>query len=503
MAQLKNLIVTGPSSFGQDVHCLGNGKAFKIGNANYSVGLHMGSGGANRGLYDFYKKEWMIFSNSANEVYVNGTAAMADEAEKVLHNLNTNTQFYLSGTTLTGSGQSTPCFDTGIYTDTTAGRLVVTGGIQSKANHDFIASNNEFNFIPSSYSGVVYINYKTATGEKNGALTNYVFLNGAGDKGAAGYADITAKNATFSGNLTVNGNTIIGNEATDTLTVKAAPTFSNGLTVSTGGAQITGVSKITGTFEATGASTFGSTLGVAGATTLSGALDVAGKATFTGGVKISGRYAGGGDDEGLLIGRAANGYAGVCCGDPSGVRSVFYLLPATNGDQSAVWRFNNGSGSYNITHPCKTGTIMLTSDTAVKAIADADGRNIASTYMPFAGGQFTGPVNFYNSTALPQWDGTESLPFILGISAFNNSTTGGKMHWEYADQVSVGHATNATSADQALADADGNAFSGYYCTLSTEQSLTAKKTFTQPIGVTAAANMQYNETDQCIEIVFN
>ena len=52
-----------------------------------------------------------------------------------------------------------------------------------------------------------------------------------------------------------------------------------------------------------------------------------GKNTFSAGVKISGRFLGAGDDEGLVIGRADNSYAGVCLGEPAGIRSVFYLKP--------------------------------------------------------------------------------------------------------------------------------------------------------------------------------
>ena len=82
--------------------------------------------------------------------------------------------------------------------------------------------------------------------------------------------------------------------------------------------------------------------------TLDTAQTISGKKTFTGSMKVSGRYSGSGDDEGLIIGRANNGYAGLICGDPSGIRSVFYLLPDSNGNNAAVWRFHNGTTSYNI-----------------------------------------------------------------------------------------------------------------------------------------------------------
>lgn len=89
-----------------------------------------------------------------------------------------------------------------------------------------------------------------------------------------------------------------------------------------------------------------------GGGTLNGAL------TVNSGVKIVGRYVGAGDDEGLVIGKADNNYAGLCLGDPTGVRSVMYLMP----DNSAVWRYNNSSTTYDIHHPKKSGTIALMSD---------------------------------------------------------------------------------------------------------------------------------------------
>lgn len=44
--------------------------------------------------------------------------------------------------------------------------------------------------------------------------------------------------------------------------------------------------------------------------------------TFTAGLKVSGRVVG---NEGIVIGKAANNFAGLCLGDPGGIRSVFYL----------------------------------------------------------------------------------------------------------------------------------------------------------------------------------
>lgn len=88
------------------------------------------------------------------------------------------------------------------------------------------------------------------------------------------------------------------------------------------------------------------------------AQTISGLKTMTNGLVVSGRSAGGGDDEGIVVGRAANNYAGLILGSPSGMRSVFYLTAANQ----PVWRWNNGSASYDIIHPAKAGTIALTSD---------------------------------------------------------------------------------------------------------------------------------------------
>lgn len=86
---------------------------------------------------------------------------------------------------------------------------------------------------------------------------------------------------------------------------------------------------------------------------------ITGKKTFsTNGLTVSGRVLGSGDDEGIVVSPASNNYAGICLGNPSGKRAVLYL----RADGKSVWRYNNGSSSYDIKHPEKAGTIALTSD---------------------------------------------------------------------------------------------------------------------------------------------
>lgn len=102
------------------------------------------------------------------------------------------------------------------------GALEVTGrgsfaGLTSTAGNNFICSGNEFNFIPDNYSGVIYINYQTVSRNSTGAVSSYTFLTGNGT--TTSYADLQAKNAIFSGNLTVKGNTVLGDANTDNTTI--------------------------------------------------------------------------------------------------------------------------------------------------------------------------------------------------------------------------------------------------------------------------------------------
>lgn len=120
------------------------------------------------------------------------------------------------------------------------------------------------------------------------------------------------------------------------------------------------------------------------------AQEISGVKTHTAGLKVSGRIGAGGDDEGIVIGKAVNNYAGLILGDPNGVRSVFYLSPAN----TAFWRYNNGTANYDIGHPSKSGTIALTSDIS-SAVAN---------YLPLSGGTLTGTL--YVATNLGIFDAT-------------------------------------------------------------------------------------------------
>lgn len=75
------------------------------------------------------------------------------------------------------------------------------------------------------------------------------------------------------------------------------------------------------------------------------------------GAVIQGRIYNGGDDEGILIKKASNGWAGLILGSTDSDRSCFYL-----GSNSASWKYVKDGIDTWIQHPYKNGTIALTSD---------------------------------------------------------------------------------------------------------------------------------------------
>ena len=102
------------------------------------------------------------------------------------------------------------------------------------------------------------------------------------------------------------------------------------------------------------------------------------------GAVIQGRVYNGGDDEGIIINPASNGYAGLILGTHNGERSVFYLKKG-----NPFWRYNNGSTTLDIYHPKKSGTIALTSD-----IPNKDSWNYDDRYLKLTGGWMSGDINF-------------------------------------------------------------------------------------------------------------
>lgn len=116
--------------------------------------------------------------------------------------------------------------------------------------------------------------------------------------------------------------------------------------------------------------------------------------------------------------------------------------------------------------------------------------------LPLSGGKMTGNIS-WDSNSLPQFSGAPK--YLVGIEAFAD---GGTMKWNLVDNIQVGLATKATTADKATKatsadkattadsatkatqDASGNVITTKYVAVDTTQTITGAKTFNSVLTVT-------------------
>ena len=116
--------------------------------------------------------------------------------------------------------------------------------------------------------------------------------------------------------------------------------------------------------------------------------------------------------------------------------------------------------------------------------------------LPLSGGKMTGNIS-WDSNSLPQFSGAPK--YLVGIEAFAD---GGTMKWSSVDNIQVGLATKATTADKATKatsadkattadsatkatqDASGNVITSKYVAVDTTQTISGAKTFSSVLTVT-------------------
>lgn len=106
---------------------------------------------------------------------------------------------------------------------------------------------------------------------------------------------------------------------------------------------------------------------------------------------FSGRFYGNGDDAGIIIKPASNGYAGLTLGTHDGERSIFYFVK-----NKPFWRYSHGSDNLDIIHPKKSGTIALISD-----IPNKNSWNYDDRYLKLTGGTMKGQIS--SNYAVASW----------------------------------------------------------------------------------------------------
>lgn len=322
-------------------------------------------------------------------------------------------------------------------------------GLTSTSDNMFIAHGNEFNFIPDGYSNTIYINYQTVSRNSSGAVSSYVFLTGNGS--TTSYADLQAKNAIFDGNLTVKGNTILGDANTDNTTIygylyKKGDSTNKGHIYLDGAASASinnttqiifregttehiALSSNDDCFVINPTSTSSSPqialyLGVNATSSIPGGLSlgkqlsvgtnatIGGTLTLTKTQDLSGTA---NNSPALIIGGAATStHMEIDCNE---------IQAKTNGTSVAALYLNNDGGLVTIGSGGLTVGGLITANggvkgnvtgdltgTASKATADADGNTISSTYLKKSGGTMTGQLltSFKSSVAIGSYASSAS-----------------------------------------------------------------------------------------------
>jgi hypothetical protein len=246
--------------------------------------------------------------------------------------------------------------------------------------NNLISSNNEFTFVPSDFTGELYINYKT-TGGANGAITKYHFCNGTHGVLA------TISQGQFSGNAASSSKW----STARTITLTGSVTGS----VSIDGSQNVSLATTTNhthtfaslTDKPTTISGYGITDAYTASTIdskLSGYLPLSG-GTITGALKINTP-----SDRSIIL------------DEPTGEKYHMISFRASGEEYSYLCAYNTGSenkllfngstilhsGNYNSYSPKLNGTGasgtwgINISGNASKALADKNGNDITTYYAP-------------------------------------------------------------------------------------------------------------------------
>jgi hypothetical protein len=101
-----------------------------------------------------------------------------------------------------------------------AGARSNLGAAALASPNNLLHAGNEFTFASDGFSGAIYINYRTASGAKDGNITQYNFCDGSG--GTLAY--ITS--GTFNGNCTGSAGSVAAGNITGTVAVEKGGTGS-------------------------------------------------------------------------------------------------------------------------------------------------------------------------------------------------------------------------------------------------------------------------------------
>ena len=188
------------------------------------------------------------------------------------------------------------------------------------------------------------------------------------------------------------------------------------------------------------------------------------------GAIFGGRIYGSGDDEGILIKTASDGWAGLILGSTDSDRSCFYFS-----SNNALWKYVKDGTSANILHPHKDGTIALISDipTKVSSLSNDSGYITSSgscAYSTNAGNadkvdgvHVTWQGSLTSTSHLVAWEDDGSAlrdlnPVHLKLSQFTDDILSGKYLPLGGGAMSANARISASGSNLYIGNTDNSGF---------------------------------------------
>ena len=229
-------------------------------------------------------------------------------------------------------------------------------------------------------------------------------------------------------------------------------------------------------------------------------ISASSKFSITGGLKVSGRYAGGGDDEGIVVYPANNQYASICLGEPTGKRTVLYLMP----EGTSVWRWCDGTSIHNLYHPGVSGRVLAlpSAGTTNKLLKFTGNYQANSSNITDDGSTITlgskvvvqGNGGSYNEgiRILPASNGWSNI-FFSGDTSTSGTHSGG---WLIGRRGAAGNFAGDIG-DFTIENDESN---GNGLTLHKNGNMTLRG---NTINIAKKVQLFYNSSDKSLDFIFN
>lgn len=329
------------------------------------------------------------FGGTGKTTHTSNSVLVGNEANAIKNIQSLDGAFYATGTNDEPQFGTLPVEQGGTGSvSQTANRIIYTSNASTIASSGHYASSDKIAINSTAApSGAFHVNgISTFEAPSNGY--GHLYFTGAVANSSTSNKTQLVFGTSDNNHLAISSNTkalVLNPNTTSTsnqivLYLEQASLFPGGIsitsvvnadgTVTKGNLSVAGNATITGTVGIGSHLSAGGDLTISGSGSIDGDFTVDGDGTIKNslivenGAVISGRPYAEGDDEGIVVLPANNSYATISLGSHNGARTTLQLMPSSATHRS-VWKYCDGTNTYNITHPETDGEIVVhTADTA-------------------------------------------------------------------------------------------------------------------------------------------